>query len=115
MRESEYMVEKVGRINDIRKDKSKELMAAGEVPLDSYEFEYYLLCNKICGQGHYNMQMKIVVESEEDYKAWIKEQQTFGATMAAVADVSTVDVSTNEDDTLEEELDEEGNTETELE
>ncbi|WP_034919414.1 cytochrome c oxidase subunit II [Gillisia sp. CAL575] len=83
MRESEYMVEKVGRINGIRKDKSKELMAAGEVPLDSYEFEYFLLCNKICGQGHYNMQMKIVVESEEDYNAWIKEQQTFGETMAA--------------------------------
>lgn len=83
MRESEYMVEKVGRINDIRKDKSKDLMAAGEVPLDPYEFEYYLLCNKICGQGHYNMQMKIVVESEEDYNAWLAEQQTFGATMAA--------------------------------
>lgn len=83
MRESEYMVEKVGRINAIRKDKSKELMAEGEVPLDSYEFEYYLLCNKICGQGHYNMQMKIVVESEEDYNAWMKEQQTFGETMAS--------------------------------
>lgn len=83
MRESEYMVEKVGRINEIRKDKSKELMAEGEVPLDSYEFEYYLLCNKICGQGHYNMQMKIVVESQEDYDAWMKEQQTFGETMAA--------------------------------
>ncbi len=83
MRESEYMVEKVGRINKIRKDKSKVLMTEGEVPLDAYEFEYYLLCNKICGQGHYNMQMKIVVESEEDYKAWMKEQQTFGETMAS--------------------------------
>ena len=83
IRETEYMIEKVGRINEIRKDKSKELMAAGEVPLDPYEFEYYLLCNKICGQGHYNMQMKIVVESEEDYNAWMKEQQTFGETMAA--------------------------------
>lgn len=83
MRESEYMVKKVGRINEIRKDKSKELMAEGEVPLDSYEFEYYLLCNKICGQGHYNMQMKIVVESQEDYDAWMKEQQIFGETMAA--------------------------------
>ena len=90
-------------------------MAAGEVPLDSYEFEYYLLCNKICGQGHYNMQMKIVVESEEDYKAWIKEQQTFGATMAAAADAATVDITTDENDTLEEEMDEEGNTANELE
>jgi len=77
MRASEYMVEKVDNINEIRKDKSKELMAEGESPLDSYEFDYYLLCNKICGQGHYNMQMKIVVESQEDYDAWIKEQQTF--------------------------------------
>ncbi|TVZ25772.1 cytochrome c oxidase subunit 2 [Gillisia sp. Hel_I_86] len=83
IRESEYMVEKVGRINEIRKDKSEGLAAAGEMPLDAYEFEYYLLCNKICGQGHYNMQMKIVVESEEDYNAWLKEQQTFGETMAA--------------------------------
>ncbi|WP_010228110.1 cytochrome c oxidase subunit II [Gillisia marina] len=83
IRETEYMVEKVARINAIRKEKSKELAASGEVPLDSYEFEYYLLCNKICGQGHYNMQMKIVVESEEDYNAWMKEQQTFGETMAA--------------------------------
>lgn len=87
IRETEYMIEKVGRINEIRKDKSKELMAAGEVPLDPYEFEYYLLCNKICGQGHYNMQMKIVVESEEDYNAWMKEQQTFGETMAAQQEV----------------------------
>ena len=115
MRNSEYMVEKVGRINGIRKDKSKELMAAGEVPLDSYEFEYYLLCNKICGQGHYNMQMKIVVESEADYNAWLKKQQTFGETMAAQVEVPSVDMISNEKDTLEEELDEEGNTETELE
>lgn len=115
MRESEYMVEKVGRINEIRKDKSKVLMAEGEVPLDSYEFEYYLLCNKICGQGHYNMQMKIVVESEEDYNAWMKEQQTFGETMAAQADAPSSGIITNEVDTLEEELDEEGTTETELE
>lgn len=83
MRASEYMVEKVGRINEIRKDKSVALSAAGEMPLDSYEFDYYLLCNKICGQGHYNMQMKIIVESEEDYKAWMEEQQSFGETMAA--------------------------------
>jgi len=83
MRNSEYMVDKVDNINEIRKDKSKELMAEGETPLDSYEFDYYILCNKICGQGHYNMQMKIVVESQEDYDAWIKEQQSFKETMAS--------------------------------
>lgn len=40
-------------------------------------FDYVLLCNKICGQTHWNMQMKIVVDSEEDYKKWLSEQKTF--------------------------------------
>jgi cytochrome c oxidase subunit 2 len=38
------------------------------------EFDYVLLCNKICGAAHYNMQMKVVVESEADYQAWVSEQ-----------------------------------------
>ena len=29
------------------------------------------------------MQMKIIVETEEEYQAWIESQQTFGQTMAA--------------------------------
>jgi cytochrome c oxidase subunit II len=40
-------------------------------------FDYILLCNKICGASHYNMQMTIIVESEEDYNKWLSEQQTF--------------------------------------
>ncbi|WP_373057844.1 cytochrome c oxidase subunit II [Zunongwangia sp. H14] len=83
MRSSEYMEEKVRRINEIRRENSTELVANGESPLDAYEFDYYLLCNKICGVAHYNMQMKIVVESPEEYEAWLTEQQTFGETMAA--------------------------------
>ncbi len=42
-------------------------------------FEYVLLCNKICGAAHYNMQLKVVVESEEDYNKWLAEQTTFAA------------------------------------
>lgn len=41
------------------------------------EFDYLLYCNKICGAAHYNMQMKIVVESEADYNAWLAEQPNF--------------------------------------
>ncbi|RZS98870.1 cytochrome c oxidase subunit II [Aquimarina brevivitae] len=85
MRNSEFMVEKVATINDIRREKSKALIAAGDEGLETYEFDYYLLCNKICGASHYNMQMKIVVEPEEDYNAWLKEQQTFGEQMSAQA------------------------------
>lgn len=40
-------------------------------------FEYILLCAKICGSGHYNMQRKVRVVSQEEYNAWIKEQGTY--------------------------------------
>ncbi|GAA3601763.1 cytochrome c oxidase subunit II [Flavivirga amylovorans] len=77
MRETSQIKEKVQRINNIRVENSKPLLAKGEEPLESYEFDYLLLCNKICGKSHYNMQMKIVVETQEEYNAWIKEQKAF--------------------------------------
>ena len=40
------------------------------------DFEYVLLCNKICGAAHYNMQMNFVVETQEEYDAWIASKQT---------------------------------------
>ncbi len=83
MRNSDAMVEKVTTINKIRNEKNKKLVASGEEKLEPYSFDYYLLCNKICGTSHYNMQMKIIVESAEDYKAWVKVQQTFGEQLSA--------------------------------
>ena len=77
MRQTEIIKEKVDKINKIRTEKSEALVAKGEQPLDPYQFDYLLLCNKICGKSHYNMQMKIVVETEEEFNAWIKEQKTF--------------------------------------
>ena len=73
MRENPNMVEKVANINNIRAKKSADLVAKGEAALDPYTFDYLLLCNKICGASHYNMQMKIVVDTPEEYKAWLKE------------------------------------------
>ena len=77
MRETPQMQEKITRINKIRVDKSEKLLAKGEEALERYEFDYLLLCNKICGKSHYNMQMKIVVETQEEYDAWVKEQKEF--------------------------------------
>ena len=78
IRETEYMTEKIGRIQEIRKERS----AAGEGDMADYnEFDYYLLCNKICGVAHYNMQMKIIVETEEEFNTWIAGQKTFGEMM----------------------------------
>ena len=43
------------------------------------DFEYVLLCNKICGGAHYNMQLKVIVESEVDYNKWLAEQTVMSA------------------------------------
>jgi len=83
MRNSKEMVEKVATINKIRAEKSKALNAKGEEGLEPYVFDYLLLCNKICGSSHYNMQMKIVVSEPNDFKAWLKEKQTFGQVLKA--------------------------------
>ena len=71
------VVDKVNRINKIRYENSQELIAKGEESLEPYQFDYLLLCAKICGSSHYNMQMKIIVESEKDFEKWINQQQTF--------------------------------------
>jgi len=76
MRQTAEIVEKVSVINEIRAKKSVELTKKGEPGLDPYTFDFLLLCNKICGPSHYNMQMKIVVESEADFKKWLAEKPT---------------------------------------
>jgi cytochrome c oxidase subunit 2 len=81
MRLEKDVVNKVNKINSIRNKKNKELAAKGEELLEPYEFDFLLLCNKICGSNHYNMQMKIVVESEEEYNAWLDEQASIAETL----------------------------------
>ncbi|MFT6849871.1 MAG: cytochrome c oxidase subunit 2 [Sphingobacteriales bacterium] len=34
-------------------------------------FDYSMICAKICGTAHFNMQMKVTVVSEADYKKWL--------------------------------------------
>ena len=75
-RELPYMIEKVAHINELRAKKSADLIAKGESGLDPYTFDFLLLCNKICGASHYNMQMKIVVDTPEDYKKWLADKTT---------------------------------------
>lgn len=77
MRQDEDIVAKVKKINKLRVEKSKELIAQGDTALDPYEFDFLLLCNKICGASHYNMQMKIIVETGKEFEEWMSSQQTF--------------------------------------
>jgi cytochrome c oxidase subunit 2 len=59
-------------------------------------FEFILLCNKICGASHYNMQMPLTVTSASDYDAWMVEQmkKPFQAPPAAEVPATPVVVDT---------------------
>lgn len=99
MRADQAIMAKVDKINKIRSEKSKKLVAEGGTALDPYTFDYLLLCNKICGSSHYNMQMKIVVDTPEDFKAWLAEKPTLAqqwkeanAPAPAAADVAPIAV-----------------------
>jgi cytochrome c oxidase subunit 2 len=76
MRAVPRMVEKVSNINKIRAEQSAALIKEGKEAKDPYTFDYLLLCAKICGASHYNMQIKLVVDTPEDFKAWLREKPT---------------------------------------
>lgn len=38
------------------------------------KYDFIMLCNKICGQGHYNMGKKVIVVTEAEYKEWLAQQ-----------------------------------------
>ena len=94
MRGTAMMMKKVDGINKIRAKKSQALLAEGKPALEPYKFDYLLLCNKICGASHYNMQLKIIVESEADYKKWLKEQKTLSVVIKE-ANAPKVDPAAN--------------------
>ncbi len=71
MREYKDTKTKFEKINELRKAEGK----------DPVEFDYILLCNKICGASHYNMQLKIVVEEEEKFNTWLAKQKTLAETL----------------------------------
>jgi cytochrome c oxidase subunit 2 len=43
---------------------------------------YDILCEELCGIGHYTMRGRIVVEEQADFDAWLAEQPTFAETQA---------------------------------
>ena len=57
-------------------------------------FDYVLLCNKICGNAHYTMKMKIVVDTPEEFAAWLKTQKKASEIPAAnAAEVKVADAA----------------------
>ncbi len=61
---------------------------------DNPNFNYVLMCNKICGSAHYKMKMIVVVDTPEQYAAWMKTKTTFKddylKPAVAVSDSTTV-------------------------
>ena len=46
--------------------------------LEDPDFDYVLLCNKVCGAAHFNMQMKLVIDIARKHStAWLSEQGEF--------------------------------------
>ncbi len=82
MRQDPAIMQKVDNINHIRNEKSAQNLAEGKPALDPYTFDYLLLCNKICGPSHYNMQMKIVVDTPADFKKWLAGKPTLAQALA---------------------------------
>ena len=67
MRKDPYVIQLMAGINSQREKEQKEAV----------EFDYTLLCNKICGASHYNMQMTVIVDSKADYAKWLAEQKAW--------------------------------------
>jgi cytochrome c oxidase subunit 2 len=41
------------------------------------DFQYELVCNKICGKAHFSMRAIVVVDEKEDYEKWKAEQKSW--------------------------------------
>ena len=80
MRTMPEVQEHYKNINEIHNERKRRIGEEEEKVL----FDYVLLCNKICGAGHSNMQLKVIVETQEEFENWIenngdKKRLTFRA------------------------------------
>jgi cytochrome c oxidase subunit 2 len=44
--------------------------------------KFDLLCNELCGVGHFVMRGKVIVEEEREFQAWLSSHPTFAQTLA---------------------------------
>lgn len=43
------------------------------------DFVYEISCDQMCGKGHYSMRGTVIVHTQEEYDAWMAEQQSYYA------------------------------------
>jgi cytochrome c oxidase subunit 2 len=68
MRADPRVIEHWENINIIHNERKRRIGEEEEKVI----FDYILLCNKICGAGHSNMQLKVIVETQEEFNQWIE-------------------------------------------
>ena len=66
MREKPEVIEHYNNLYDRHQQRLEEYKIV-ETEAFSGLFDYVLLCNKICGAGHSNMQLDVVVETQQEY------------------------------------------------
>ena len=52
--------------------------------MNNPDFNFVLMCNKICGGAHYKMKMIVVVDTPASYNKWKQSKKTFKDTYLAV-------------------------------
>jgi hypothetical protein len=57
-------------VAQLRQAGIKEVVAAPDIPTE-------IACAQLCGLGHYRMRGFIVVQTEDEYKAWLAEQASY--------------------------------------
>jgi cytochrome c oxidase subunit 2 len=75
MRKEPSTIKNMAGINKVR----DEWNAAhpNETKKEHVKFDYLLLCNKICGESHYNMQLLVYVGTAAEYKAFMDRHKPF--------------------------------------
>lgn len=68
-----------------------------QAKLGNPDFNYLLYCNNICGSAHYNMQLPIVVVTEEDFTRWLNNKKTIREQIAENHSSAATETSSTEE------------------
>lgn len=63
------------------------------------DFNFEMSCQQICGGGHWNMRLVVIVETQDEFDAWMAEQKTFAQ---SYQEINGVDLAARFDESEEE-------------
>lgn len=69
--------------------------------LNDPEFDYVLACAEFCGQAHWNMKVKVVVESEEEFNQWLATNKPIYESFVNVAEGTTLEATEEKTEVVE--------------